>query len=46
MNPGQVRDREDRCAMNCTENYMKASKVMGDAFTENHPAANPDKDRL
>jgi len=34
----EVRAREDRCAMRCTEQYMKSSKVMGDSFTENHPA--------
>jgi len=28
----EIRNREERCAMNCTENYMKASKVMGNSF--------------
>ena len=36
----QVRNREDRCAMSCTEKYMKASKAMGSSFTETHPANN------
>jgi len=34
----EIRNREDRCAMNCTENYMKATKLMGNSFTEGHPA--------
>jgi len=34
----QIRSREERCAMNCTENYMKATKLMGNSFTEGHPA--------
>jgi len=34
----EIRNREDRCAMNCTEKYMKASKELGSAFTDGHPA--------
>jgi len=33
----EVRNREDRCAMNCTEKYMKATKSLGNSFTETHP---------
>jgi len=28
----QIRNREERCALNCTENYMKATKLMGESF--------------
>jgi len=28
----QIRNREARCALNCTENYMKATKMMGESF--------------
>merc|ERR1711988_1921893 len=36
----EVRNREERCAMSCTEKYMKATKAMGSSFTETHPANN------
>jgi len=34
----EIRNREDRCAMSCTEKYMKAQKELGNAFTDGHPA--------
>ena len=36
----QIRNREDGCAMTCTEKYMKASKELGNAFTDGHPVNN------
>jgi len=36
----QVRDREMRCALNCTEHFMKSQKQLGAAFTESQPENN------
>ena len=32
-----IRNREHRCVMRCTSNYMQSTKALGDAFAEAMP---------
>ena len=34
-----MRDREARCALNCTEHFMTCQKRMGEGFTATSPEA-------